>query len=314
MDLWRSFLYGIYSIFRFSFAVSYLSLKVVCCISLFSPPQHDISSKSLPRPEACSPITPPPTPPPLQNTFIIHRRSSSWFAKHNEGHYPPPPTPPPSKHIHHPPKIITLVCKKQQRLLPPHPPPHPTPPPFQTQSSSTTEHHLGLQITTKVITPPPPLPNAFIIHRRTSWFANNNKGHYTPTSPSKHIHHPPKNIIFVCKRQWRSLCPPDPTTLQTHSSSTEDHHLGLQKTMKVITPPPATPPHSPPFQTHSSSTEEHHLGLQITTQVITPPPPLPNALVVFGLWLVGRALDAKYEPTKDARPNAGESGRSWLKM
>ena len=56
-----------------------------------------------------------------------------------------------------------------------------------------------------------------------------------------------------------------------YSSSTEEHHLCVQATTKVITPP-HSPPH-PPFQTHSSSTEEHHLCVQATTKVITPAPP-----------------------------------------
>ena len=47
--------------------------------------------------------------------------------------------------------------------------------------------------------------------------------------PSKNIfficnHHPPKNIIFVCKQQRTLITPPPP--LQTHSSSTEEQHLG----------------------------------------------------------------------------------------
>ena len=78
-----------------------------------------------------------------------------------------------------------------------------------------------------------------------------------PSNFNNELQHPLKNIIFVCKQQ-------------RISTSTQEHHLGLQATMNVISPPPPPPP---PLQTTSTPTEEHHLCLQITTNVISPPPP-----------------------------------------
>ena len=43
----------------------------------------------------------------------------------------------------------------------------------------------------------------------------------------------------------------------------------------MISPPPTPPPH-PPLQTISTSTEEHHLGLQATTNIIIPAPLHPT--------------------------------------
>ena len=153
-------------------------------------------------------------------------------------------------------------------------------------SSRTKQHHLGLQSTMNVINPPPTPPNPLfetkcIIHRthRTTCF----------------VHHPPNNIILVCNPQRTSLTPPTPPESplwnQMHhppnnmfcSSSTKQHHLGLQSTTNVInTPHPHPEPplwnqmHHPPNNMFcSSSTKQHHLGLQSTTNVINPPPPNP---------------------------------------
>ena len=144
------------------------------------------------------------------------------------------------------------------------PPPPPTPPPLRThsssteehhlclQASSTEEHHLCLQATTKVNNPPPTPP---------------------PQTPYEHIHHPPKNIIFVCKhhppkniifvckQQRRLITPPHPPP--PHPPYEHIHHppkniifvckhhppkniiFVCKQQRRLITPPPTPPPETP---------------------------------------------------------------------
>ena len=117
----------------------------------------------------------------------------------------------------HQPKNIIFVCKQQRTSLSL---PHPTPPMNTHSLSSTEEHHPCLQATTNIIIPAPPHPThahtELIIHRRTSsLFASNNEHHHPrpiPPHPCTHrAHHPPKNIIFVCKQQRTSLSLPHPS-------------------------------------------------------------------------------------------------------
>ena len=113
--------------------------------------------------------------------------------------------------------------------------------------------HLHLQSTTNVTTPPPTHP------------------------PSNHFHHPHKKIIFVYNQQRTSL-PPTHPPFQTLSSSTQEHHLRLQPTPNVITPPPHPPPlpntfiiHTRTSSSFTTNTERHYPPH---------PPPLPNTFII----------------------------------
>ena len=79
--------------------------------------------------------------------------------------------------------------------------------------------------------------NVVIPSLTSSLFASNNDRQYPPT-------HPTLPNTFIIHLRASSL----------FASNNERHH----------------PPHpTPPFQTHSSSTEAHHLCLQVTTNAIT---------------------------------------------
>ena len=126
-----------------------------------------------------------------------------------------------------------------------------------------------------------------------SWCTGRTRNVNNPPTPVyKHIHHPPKSIIFVCKQQRTSISPPPPcqNTFIIHRRTSSSTFIIHRRTSSLFAnsnerhyPPHLTPPH-PPFQTHSSSTGEHihHPPKNIifvckqqrtSTAPPTPPPP-----------------------------------------